>query len=69
MERPLNLLPDEAAERLRVSVNTLSNWRVQGCGPRFIKFGRKILYPLAEIEAFEREHLQSNTTGVRDSAR
>lgn len=64
MERPLNLLPEEAAERLRVSKNTLSNWRVQGRGPKFIKLGRKILYPLPELEAFEREHLQSNTTGV-----
>ncbi|MBR8000354.1 helix-turn-helix domain-containing protein [Burkholderia vietnamiensis] len=69
MERPLNLLPEEAAERLRVSKNTLSNWRVQGRGPKFIKLGRKVLYPLPELEAFEREHLQSNTTGVRDNAR
>lgn len=69
MERPLNLLPEEAAERLRVSKNTLSNWRVQGRGPKFIKLGRKILYPLPELEAFEREHLQSNTTGVRGDAR
>lgn len=54
----MNLLPKEAAERLRVHPGTLSNWRVQGVGPRFIKLGRKVLYPVAEIEAFEREQLR-----------
>lgn len=55
----MNLLPKEAAERLRVTIGTLSNWRVQGAGPRFIKVGRKVLYPLSEIEAYEKKHLHS----------
>ncbi|MCA8254809.1 DNA-binding protein [Burkholderia sp. AU31624] len=69
MEKVLNLLPKEAAERLRTTVGTLAVWRVKGQGPRYIKMGRKVLYPLPEIEAFEREHLRSNTTGVRDNCR
>jgi len=69
MEKVLNLLPREAAERLRTTVGTLAVWRVQGRGPRFIKSGRRVLYPLPEIEAYEREHLRSNTTGVRDTCR
>jgi len=32
----MNLTPKEAAERLRLSVGTWSNWRVRGEGPRFI---------------------------------
>lgn len=52
-----NLTPREAAARLRTTKGTLSNWRVQGRGPRYIKFGGKILYPLSEIETFEHEHL------------
>jgi excisionase family DNA binding protein len=53
-----NLTPTEAAKRLRVTTGTLSNWRVQGRGPVYLKFGRKVLYPLAEIEKFERQHLK-----------
>ena len=44
---------------MRVSVGTLANWRGTGDGPRFIKLGRKCLYPLAELEAWERERLRS----------
>jgi len=68
-ERPMNLLPKEAADRLRVSVGTLANWRVSGEGPRFVKFGRRVLYPVPELEAFEKASLRSNTTGVRDMYR
>ena len=57
----MHLTPKEAADRLRLTVGTLSNWRMQGAGPRFIKLGRKVLYPLAEIEAFEQRQLRSNT--------
>lgn len=57
----MNLLPSEVAERLRMSVGHLANWRVTGVGPRYIKFGRKVLYPLAEIEKFENDHLRTAT--------
>ncbi len=55
----LNLLPRELAERWQMSVGHLANLRCTGQGPRYISFGRKVLYPLAEIEAFERTHLRS----------
>lgn len=63
----MNLTPKEAAERLRSSPGTLANWRVQGGGPKYIKFGRKVLYPLAELEAFEKSHLMV-ATSVRSGA-
>lgn len=53
----INLTPKEAADRLRLAVITLAHWRVAGTGPRFIKLGRKVLYPIAELEAFERASL------------
>lgn len=58
----MNLLPSEVADRLRMSVGHLANWRVTGAGPRYIKFGRKVLYPLAEVEKFENEHLRTATS-------
>ena len=59
-----NLTPKEAANRLRVTTGTLSNWRVQGQGPRFIKVGRKVLYPVAQVVAYETAALRSNTAAA-----
>jgi hypothetical protein len=59
--RQLHLLPKEAAERLRVSVKTLESWRCTGGGPRYAKFGKRVLYPLAELEAWEKSRLRDNT--------
>jgi excisionase family DNA binding protein len=56
-----NLLPKEAAERLRVSKGTLANWRNKGEGPRFVKFGRRVLYPESELAAFEQKNLRTST--------
>jgi len=58
----MNFTPQEVADRWKISVNTLANWRVTGCGPRYIKFGRKVIYPLKELEAFEERNLRSATS-------
>jgi hypothetical protein len=65
----MNLLTTEAAERLRVSPGTLANWRVAGNGPSFIKFGRRVLYPEAELNAFEQANLHNNTAAMRITER
>jgi len=36
----------EAADSLGLSRRTLEGWRVSGGGPEFVRFGRRILYPL-----------------------
>lgn len=43
----------EVAERLRLSEGTLANWRTKGEGPRYVKLGRKVLYSVAEVDAYE----------------
>lgn len=54
----LNLTTNEVAERLRVSVRTLKNWRAQGIGPQWFRNGPvKILYPLPAIVAYESKNL------------
>jgi hypothetical protein len=58
----VNLTPREAAERLRVHPGVLATWRSKGTvGLRYIRFGRKVLYPLAEIIAFEQKNLRTST--------
>ncbi|MPS34315.1 MAG: DNA-binding protein [Stenotrophomonas sp.] len=46
------LTNDEAAAFLRLSPRTLEKLRVIGGGPRFRKFGRRVMYAVADLEAW-----------------
>ena len=46
------LTNDEAAEYLRLSPRTLEKQRVIGGGPRFRKFGRRVMYSVADLETW-----------------
>ncbi len=46
------LTNDEAAEFLRLSPRTLEKQRVIGGGPRFRKFGRRVMYAVVDLEAW-----------------
>jgi predicted DNA-binding transcriptional regulator AlpA len=48
----------EVAARYRTSEAVIRYWRHCGHGPRAIKIGRRVLYPRAEVERFERELLE-----------
>lgn len=43
---------DEAAQFLRLSPRTLEKQRVIGGGPRFRKFGRRVMYALSDLEGW-----------------
>lgn len=58
-----HLTTKQLAERWRMHVNSLANWRVEGKGPRFVKVGKVILYSVAEIEAYEKKKTQRSTVG------
>jgi len=49
------LTPAQLVDRWNkaVTTGTLSNWRSQGVGPAFSKFGRSIRYPIAAVQAYE----------------
>ena len=46
------LTNDEAAVFLRLSPRTLEKQRVIGGGPRFRKFGRRVMYAVADLESW-----------------
>ena len=46
------LTNDEAADYLRLSPRTLEKQRVIGGGPRFRKFGRRVMYAVADLDAW-----------------
>jgi hypothetical protein len=58
-----NLGQKQLAYRWLISPRTLEQWRWQGKGPKYLKIGSKVVYRLEDVEAFESEHLQLNTTG------
>lgn len=58
-----HLTDRDLAERFKISPVTLRNWRVLGKGPRFIKVGQTVRYPLHEIEEWERAHTKRSTVG------
>ena len=43
----------ELARRWRISPRTLERWRWLGTGPAYIKAGGRVIYALADIEAYE----------------
>lgn len=51
------------AKRYDMHPVSLSNWRVQGKGPPFIKVGKKIFYPIELVETYELEHTKGSTVG------
>lgn len=57
----VNLTPAEVVQRWNdaVTVGTLANWRTQGKGPPFIKFGSRVRYPLAKLEQWEAGNLRA----------
>ena len=46
------LTNDEAAALLRLSPRTLEKQRVLGGGPRFRKFGRRVVYAIEDLETW-----------------
>lgn len=47
------LRPSDLAERWGTSVGRLSNDRSAGRGVRYVRIGTRILYRLADVEAYE----------------
>jgi hypothetical protein len=43
----------DLARRWRISPRTLERWRWLGEGPRYLKLGGRVLYRVADIEAYE----------------
>jgi hypothetical protein len=56
---PKFLTPEEVSERYRgqVTIGTLRNWRALRVGPAFIKVGKAVLYPVEQLDAWDRKNL------------
>ena len=52
---------DELAEYLSMNPQTLSNWRTQGYGPKFVKVGRNVRYREGDINDWMESQVASET--------
>jgi hypothetical protein len=60
------LTAEEVAERYcgAVTVGTLRNWRALRVGPPFVKIGKAVLYPMEELDAWDKKNLVSCSAPV-----
>ncbi len=56
------LTTEKLSEFLSISVQTLNKWRWEGKGPRFCKLGSRVVYDLADVEAYVAAQVRSSTT-------
>lgn len=58
--RKLNV--GEFAHWSGLSVSTVNKMRLNGTGPRYLKFGRRVLYDLRDAESWAAEQARSHTS-------
>lgn len=53
------LSPKDLSERYkgRVTERTLANWRSTGQGPRFVKIGGRVMYPVEKVIEWEERRM------------
>jgi predicted DNA-binding transcriptional regulator AlpA len=61
------LTVNEAADFLRLKASTLAKMRCDGDGPKYLRRGR-VLYPLAELEAWIAGRLVASTAEAETAA-
>lgn len=52
----------EAARYLRLQPTTLERWRSRGSGPRYRKYGGRVVYTREDLEAFANAGLRCSTS-------
>jgi hypothetical protein len=55
----------EAAALLRVSAVTLGRWRIEGRGPVFRKFGRRVVYAERDVTTWASDQARISTSDQR----
>lgn len=56
---PLYLTTEEIAQRFRMTASGVRQWRHEGRGPLGVRFGKHVLYPLPEVEAWEQRQIEA----------
>ena len=62
------LRPQEAADRLHLSADTLAKWRIKGMGPAFRKHGSKVIYGERDLDIWSDQQRRSSTSQTSQQA-
>ena len=54
----------ELADRWGLSETTLRTWRIRGFGPGYLKIGKKVLYRVDAVLAWENSQTRTSTAGA-----
>lgn len=54
----------EAAVALGVTTHCMQQWRKRGDGPTYYKYGRRVVYYDADLEAFKQANRRAHTSEV-----
>jgi excisionase family DNA binding protein len=65
VENPHHLTASQAADYLNVPENALAKMRVTGEGPPFAKFGRRVRYGRAALDAWVSSRTYSSTSSAQ----
>lgn len=59
MENPVHEFetPEEVADRLRVPIRTLYDWRLRGVGPPALRIGKRLRYRRSDVDAWLAEQV------------
>jgi hypothetical protein len=60
------LTPDQVAERLGLSVQTLAIWRLRAFGPRWLKISSRVRYRERDLEEFLASRARTSTSDTGD---
>jgi predicted DNA-binding transcriptional regulator AlpA len=64
MSQTIYLNQSESAMFLRISERTLERWRIEGQGPRFRRFGRRIVYAKTDLETWADDRCYQSTSAT-----
>ncbi|HET6916079.1 MAG TPA: helix-turn-helix domain-containing protein [Acidimicrobiales bacterium] len=53
----------EVAARFRVAKATLRTWRRRNYGPKWVRFGRRVVYKRAEVKRYEEQQERETARG------
>lgn len=56
------VFPAALAERLGTTERSLSEWRIKGRGPKYIRTGRRVVYDLQSVNIWLRSQEHSSTS-------
>jgi predicted DNA-binding transcriptional regulator AlpA len=65
--QPLLSVEDAAAFLGRISKSWLDKSRLNGRGPRYVKIGRRVMYDLADLQAWLTGRKQNHTSKITGS--